>query len=95
MTEKKKTTQVLVDYEEKMSLENAASFLETVATKLKNEGSFTLTHGGQTYTVNPSSQVELEVKYEKKRSGKMQFELEIEWREGDSADGGGGGLQIG
>lgn len=87
----KPRTEVFVDYEEKMTLEGAATFLETIATKLKNEKSFTLTHAGQTYQIKPSSQVELEVKYERKKDGKYQLELEIEWREGDD---GTGGIQI-
>ncbi len=94
MNEKKKKSQVLLDYEEKMSLENAADFLETIANKLQEEGSFTLTHGEQSHTIQPSEQVVLEVKYEKKRSGKMQLELELEWREGEEGETSSGGLQI-
>lgn len=94
MSNKRRETKVLVDYEEKMSLESAAAFIETVATKLKNEQSFTLTHAGKSYEISPSSRVELEVKYEHKRSGKYQLELEIEWREGDDKGGQGGGIEI-
>lgn len=94
MSNERKSTEVLVDYEEKMSLEDAAAFIETIATKLKNEQSFTLTHDGQTHEINPSSRVELEVKYEHKKSGKFQLELEIEWREGED-DSSGGGIKIG
>lgn len=92
MSNIRKKTEVLVDYEEKMSLEGAATFIETIATKLKNEQSFTLTHAGKTFEISPSNQVELEVKYEKKRSGKYQLELEIEWYEGE--DGEDGGIEI-
>lgn len=95
MSEKRRSTEVLVDYEEKMSLEQAAEFIETIATKLKNEKSFSLTHAGQTYEISPSSRVELEVKYEKKSSGKYQLELEIEWREGEEGSSSGGGIEIG
>lgn len=84
----KRTKRVLVDYEEKMSLEGAATFLETIAVKLKEEKSFSLTHAGQTFEVTPSSQVELEVKLEEK-NGEQKLELELEWREGDE-----GGLTI-
>lgn len=94
MSEVRKSTEVLVDYEEKMSLEQAAAFIETIATKLKNEQSFSLTHAGQTHEISPSSRVELEVKYEIKKSGKHQLELEIEWREGEEGSGG-GGIKIG
>lgn len=81
---------VYVDYEEKMTLEGAATFLDTIVTKLKEGQSFTLTHAGQTFEVNPAQQVGLEIKYEKKKDGKYKLELELEWREGD-----GGGIQIG
>jgi len=86
----KSKAEVYVDYEEKMSLQDAAQFLETIATKLKTEKSFTLTHADQTYEINPAEQLELEVKYEKKKDGKYQLELELEWREGD-----GDGIRIG
>lgn len=87
MTNKNRTPkEVLVDYEEKMSLVGAATFLETIAVKLKEEQSFTLTHGGQTFEVKPSPQVELEVKLEK-RAKKHKLELEIEWIEGEEDSG--------
>lgn len=94
MTNKRKKTEVLVDYEEKMSLEQAATFIETIATKLKNDQSFTLTHNGKSFEIAPSSNVELEVKYEHKSSGKYQLELEIEWRDGDDQGQTGSGLEI-
>lgn len=81
---------VHVDYEEKMSLDNAVAFLETIVTKLKEEKSFTLTHGEKTHHVKPSSQVELEVKLEE-RGGKHKLELELEWVDGEENKG----LQIG
>lgn len=90
---RKTTTIVHIDYEEKMSLDNAVSFLETIVTKLKEEGSFTLTHGGKTHHISPSANVELEVKLEEKSNGKHELELELEWYEGDSARG--QGIEIG
>lgn len=77
---------VHVDYEEKMSLDNAIDFLETIVTKLKEEKSFTLSQGGKTHHVKPASQVELEVKLEE-RNDKHKLELELEWREGDDVQG--------
>lgn len=76
----------LVDFEEKMPLNKAANFLETVATKLKEEGTFTLTHGEKTYEVTPSSNVEFEVKLEK-RGNKHELEFELEWVEGEENPG--------
>ncbi|WP_217586168.1 amphi-Trp domain-containing protein [Lentibacillus saliphilus] len=72
---------VHVDYEEKMSLDHAVQFLESIVTKLKDEKSFTLTHGGKAHHIAPSSQVELEVKVEE-QNGKHKLELELEWLEG-------------
>lgn len=74
--------QVLVDFEEKMSLANAVTYFETIATKLKEEGSFTLTHNGKTFDIKPSSTVELEIKVEVE-GDKKKFELELEWVEGE------------
>jgi len=82
---------VHVDHEQKMSLNDAVNFLETIVMKLKNEGSFTLTHAGQTYTVSPAAQVELEVKLEEK-GNERQFEVELEWIEGAERES--GGLEI-
>lgn len=74
--------EVLVDFEEKMSLANAATYFETIATKLKEEGAFTLTHNGKTFEIKPSSTVELEIKVELENE-KQKFELELEWVEGE------------
>lgn len=73
---------ILVDHEEKMSLEQAAQILNTLATRLKEEGTFTLTHGEQTHEVTPSPNVELEIKLEK-TNGKTKFEVELEWKDDD------------
>lgn len=90
---KKSSTIVHIDYEEKMSLDNAVQFIQTILDKLKEEGSFTLTHAGKTHHIAPSANVELEVKLEEKRNGKHELELELEWYEGDDKHG--GGIQIG
>lgn len=77
----KRSKEVLVDFEEKMSLEKAATHLETIAKKLREEGTFSLTHGGETIEVTPAQTVELEIKVEKKND-KYEFEVELEWIEG-------------
>lgn len=79
---KRNPKNVLVDYEEKMPLDQAISFLETIVNKLKTEGSFSLTQGEQSHLVKPSSQVVLEVKLEE-RNDNHTFELELEWVEGE------------
>lgn len=77
----RRKTEVLIDYEEKMSLSNATDFLATIAQKLHEEGTFTMTHNGQSFEITPSSNVGLEVKLEK-RNSKFKLELELEWVEG-------------
>lgn len=87
MTNKKRNPKVtLVDFEEKMTLDKAADFLETVATKLKEEGSFSLTHGEKTHDITPSANVEFEVKLEK-RGDKYELEFELEWVDGQDNSG--------
>lgn len=72
---------VHIDYEEKMTLDKAVEFLDTIVTKLKTEKALTITLGEQSHHVKPSSQVELEVKLEE-QGGKHKLELELEWVEG-------------
>lgn len=73
--------EVLVDFEEKMSLANAATYFEMIAKKLKEEGRFVLTQNGQQVEIAPSGNVELEIKVEKVND-KLKFEMELEWLEG-------------
>lgn len=80
----KSPTRVIVKHEEKMSLEQAATLLESIAVKLKEEGTFTLNLGGTSEQITPAKNVELEIELEEK-NGKYQLELELEWREGDDA----------
>ncbi|HLQ73519.1 MAG TPA: amphi-Trp domain-containing protein [Bacillota bacterium] len=88
MTNRNKHSKIVhVDYEEKMSLTQAADFMHTIATKLKDEQSFTLSIGGKNHEVTPASNVELEVKLEE-NNGKFEFELELEWHEDDNENGG-------
>lgn len=79
--EQKRQKEVLIDFEEKMSLANAAAYFESISRKLKEEGSFTLNLNGQTVEIKPSSTVELEIKVEKEND-KHKFEMELEWIEG-------------
>lgn len=79
---KRNPKNVLIDYEQKMSLDEAITFLETIVNKLKTDKSLTLTLGEQSHQVNPADQVELEVKLEE-RNKKYSLELELEWTEGE------------
>lgn len=78
---KKPQTNVLVDYEAKMSRAEVASLLESIAAKLKEEGAFTLTLGEKSKRVEPAETLTLEIELEE-RNGKYEFEIELEWNEG-------------
>lgn len=79
----KDTKNVLIKHEAKMSRTEAATLLESIAAKLKEQGSFTLNVGDKSQRVEPSEQVKLELELEEK-NGKYEFEFELEWREGDA-----------
>ena len=58
-----------------------ATLLETIATKLKQDGTLTLKLGQEEHTVQLPESVVLEVKLEEK-NGQYSLEFELEWREG-------------
>lgn len=72
------TKQVLIDYEERLSLEQAITLLETIVTKLKEQGKFTFKQGEAEIEIQPSGQVGTEIKYEVK-GDKHSLEIELEW----------------
>lgn len=83
MTTKKSTrANIMIDYKQRMSKQEVASFLRTIADKLEQEGKFTLTQGEQTHDVEPSASPLLEVEYQE-RNGKHKFEIELQWRPND------------
>lgn len=75
---------VLVKHEERVSREQITALLETIATKLKEDGTITLKLGEQSQTVQLPESVVLEVDLEEK-NGKYSLEFELEWREGESS----------
>lgn len=75
---------VLVKHEERVSREQVAALLETIAKKLKEDGTITLKLGEQSQTVQLPESVVLEVDLEEK-NGKYSLEFELEWREGESS----------
>lgn len=81
--QRKPEKQVLIKHEEKMSRDEAAALLESVAKKLREEGSFTLNLGEQAQFVQPAEMVTLEVELEKE-NGEYELEFELEWKEGTS-----------
>jgi len=80
------TEKVLMKHEERMSREQAASILESVARKLKEKGSFTINIGDQSQTIEPAETVKLEIELEEK-NGEYELEFEIEWKVGDTQSG--------
>ena len=72
------TKQVLIDYEERQSLEQATALLETIVAKLKEQGKFTFKQGETEIEIQPSGQIQTEIKYEVK-GDKHSFEIELEW----------------
>lgn len=80
MARKRVPKDVLLDFERKMSLTEAATFLETIAAKLKEEGQMNLVLGEQEVELTPTERVEFEIKVER-RGTKYEFEIELEWDE--------------
>ncbi|MBF4502038.1 amphi-Trp domain-containing protein [Savagea sp. SN6] len=80
MARKRVPKEVLLDFERKMSLTEAATFLETIAAKLKEEGQMNLVLGEQEVELTPTERVEFEIKVER-RGTKYEFEIELEWDE--------------
>lgn len=74
---------VLLKHEEKMSRAEVASILETIASKLREDGTVTIHVGETTQTINPSDPLTFEIELEEK-NGKYELELELEWRENES-----------
>lgn len=72
-------TNVLIKHEEKMSREQAAILLESIASKLKGTGELTISVGDQSETIKPTNDVTFEIELEEK-NGKYELELELEWR---------------
>jgi len=73
-------------HEERMSRQQAAAILESVARKLKEKGSFTINIGDQSQTIEPAESVKLEIELEEK-NGEYELEFELEWKAGDSTQG--------
>ncbi|HEY4578207.1 MAG TPA: amphi-Trp domain-containing protein [Savagea sp.] len=80
MKNKQVQKEVLLDFEQKMSLAEAATFLETIALKLKEEQALNIRVGQSEVLLKPSSQVEFELKVEK-RGSNYSFEVELDWDE--------------
>jgi len=91
--------EVLFESEQRMSRDEVASYLRTVADNLSAGDPVTLQAGGESVTMEPPERPTFEVKAERDgpRSGpgELSIEFELEWPE-DAAgeEGGDGGLVI-
>ncbi len=74
---------------EPRSIEEIGDFLIQAGQKLKSQGFFTLTQDDKKIEVRPGIATKLELKYEVKKDTKHQFEIEIEWKEGEAGSAAG------
>lgn len=84
--------EVLFKSEQVQTRADIATYLETVAGKLREGGSITLRSGDESVTLDPPEQPTFEVKAEREGPvdgpGELSIEFELEWDEnGDSASG--------
>lgn len=77
----KPVKQVHVDLEQAMSKEEIGKYLVDIGQKLIKEGAFTIIQGQNSYEIDPSGHVELEVQY-KSKGEKHTFKIEIQWKPG-------------
>lgn len=80
--------EVLLKSEQPLSREEIAAYLEQVAEKLRSGESIALESGDQSVMLDPPERPTFEVKVEREGSTEMSIELEIEWDEGATGDGG-------
>ena len=83
---------VLFESESKQSRSEIATYLRTVADSLEEGEAITLRSGEQSVTMEPPARPTFEVKAEREgpagAPGELSIELELEWDEEDSEDGG-------
>ncbi len=84
--------------ESKFTRAEIAQYLRSVADSLEAGRPITLKSGDQSVTMEPPERPTFEVKVEEEgklgRPKEFSIEFELEWKEGDSASGGGGKLEI-
>lgn len=87
--------EVLFKSEQRMSRDEIASYLRTVADRLSAGDAVTLQSGGDSVTLEPPSRPTFEVKAEREGPtsgpGELSVEFELEWPEDGGEDGGGDG----
>ncbi|GAB7009053.1 amphi-Trp domain-containing protein [Halorubrum trueperi] len=91
--------EILFKSESEQTREEIASYLRSVADKLEQGDTVTLTSGSESVTMEPPARPTFEVKAEREGPtdgpGELSIEFEIEWGENDdNGDGGSGQLEI-
>jgi amphi-Trp domain-containing protein len=90
--------EVLFKSESAQNRADIASFLRTVADNLDSGDSLTLRAGDESVTMEPPERPTFEVKAEREGPTdgpkELSVEFELEWDEGASGAGSGGGLEI-
>lgn len=81
MKEQKPAKNILIDYATNLTRNELADFLEKIAEKIRQEGSFTFVQNEQDVQINFAEQVKTEIEYEQ-QGDKHEFEIEIKWYEG-------------
>lgn len=80
--------EVLFEAESTRSRTDVAAYLRTVADRLEDGDSLSLSAGDQSVTLDPPETVEFEVKAERE-DGERSVEFEVEWDEDGGGDAGG------
>ncbi len=73
--------QIHVDLEQALSKDEIGRYLVDIGQRLIDEGSFMIKQGQDSYEINPTGHIELELQY-KTRGEKHTFEMEIQWKPG-------------
>lgn len=91
------TEEVLFETERSHSREEIATYLRSVADKLDDGGDLTLSSGGESVELAVPDRPTFEVKAERETNSgtpELSVEFELEWKEGQDAEGGSGDLSI-
>lgn len=86
--------EVLFKFERRMDRNEIANYLRTVADTLEESDELTLESGSESVTMTPPSRPTFEIKAERETGSgpdELSVEFELEWDDGDEADGGGDG----
>jgi amphi-Trp domain-containing protein len=89
--------EVLFETEREMDRAAIAEYLRTVAEKLDGDGALALTAGEQDLSLTVPNRPTFEVKAERETGDgppELSVEFELEWKEGETGEGGDGTLTI-